>query len=461
MSSEALPADLSIRVRGLSKAYRIFKAPEDRLKQMLFGRWRSFHHEFWALRDVDLDVHRGETVGLIGINGSGKSTLLQLICGTLTPTKGTVQVRGRIAALLELGAGFNPEFTGHDNVFINGAILGMTQKQMEKRYDEIVKFADIGEFLDQPVKTYSSGMYARLAFAVAIHVDPEILMVDELLSVGDEAFQRKCFARIREIRNAGATVLFVSHAAPTIVQLCDRAVLLDHGRRLLTANPKLAVAKYQKLVYAPAEKADEIRREIERLDAAGATEASPDAAIEGGANGQSASDVGELYDPNMVPKSSVAYVSRGATIEEPQILELGGKRVNVLVAGRTYRYSYTVNFDKAATGVRFGMMIKNVVGIEIAGAASHPPNGGMEFVDAGQQVRVTFEFRNLLAPGAYFLNAGVLGKVDETGESWLHRLLDVVMFRVDPAPGAVATGIVNLMSEEHCEIRVLTPAGKV
>jgi lipopolysaccharide transport system ATP-binding protein len=251
MSSEPLPSDLSIRARGLSKAYRIFKAPEDRLKQMLFGRWRSFHHEFWALRDVDLDVHKGETVGLIGINGSGKSTLLQLICGTLTPTNGTVRVRGRIAALLELGAGFNPEFTGHDNVFINGAILGMTQKQMEARYNDIVKFADIGEFLDQPVKTYSSGMYARLAFAVAIHVDPEILMVDELLSVGDEAFQRKCFARIREIRNAGATVLFVSHAAPTIVQLCDRAVLLDHGRRLLTANPKLAVAKYQKLVYAP------------------------------------------------------------------------------------------------------------------------------------------------------------------------------------------------------------------
>jgi lipopolysaccharide transport system ATP-binding protein len=461
MSSEPLPSDLSIRARGLSKAYRIFKAPEDRLKQMLFGRWRSFHHEFWALRDVDLDVHKGETVGLIGINGSGKSTLLQLICGTLTPTQGTVRVRGRIAALLELGAGFNPEFTGHDNVFINGAILGMTQKQMEARYNDIVKFADIGEFLDQPVKTYSSGMYARLAFAVAIHVDPEILMVDELLSVGDEAFQRKCFARIREIRNAGATVLFVSHAAPTIVQLCDRAVLLDHGRRLLTANPKLAVAKYQKLVYAPPEKSEEIRQEILRLDASGAGKASTDSDDDEATGGQVPEGNGELFDPNMVPKSSVAYVSRGATIEEPGILDANGKRVNVLVAGRVYQYSYTVNFDKPATGVRFGMMIKNVVGIEIAGAASHPPTGGVEFIDSGQHVRVTFQFRNLLAPGSYFLNAGVLGKVDETGESWLHRLLDAVMFRVDPTPGMVATGIVNLMTEEPCEIRMLTPAGKV
>lgn len=333
MSSESLPGDLSIRVRGLSKAYRIFKAPEDRLKQMLFGRWRSFHQEFWALRNVDLDIHRGETVGLIGINGSGKSTLLQLICGTLTPTKGTVQVRGRIAALLELGAGFNPEFTGHDNVFINGAILGMTQKQMEARYDDIVKFADIGEFLDQPVKTYSSGMYARLAFAVAIHVDPEILMVDELLSVGDEAFQRKCFARIREIRNAGATVLFVSHAAPTIVQLCDRAVLLDHGRRLLTANPKHAVAKYQKLVYAPPEKSEEIRQEITKLDASGAQESDEEVDYESGSNGEKTGESEDLYDPNMVPKSIVAYVSRGATIKEPRILEPGGKRVNVLVPG--------------------------------------------------------------------------------------------------------------------------------
>ncbi|MGA3067901.1 MAG: ABC transporter ATP-binding protein, partial [Tepidisphaeraceae bacterium] len=406
MSSEALPPDLSIRARGLCKAYRIFHRPEDRLKQMLLGRWRKFHHEFWALRDIDLDIHRGETVGLIGANGSGKSTLLQLICGTLTPTLGAVQSRGRIAALLELGAGFNPEFTGRDNVFLNGAILGMTQKQMVDRYDDIVKFADIGEFLDQPVKTYSSGMYARLAFAVAIHVDPEILMVDELLSVGDEAFQRKCFARIREIRNAGATVLFVSHGAATIVQLCDRAILLDHGRRLLTANPKLAVAKYQKLVYAPPDKAEGIRQEILKLDASGAQSAIPDTDGDEGQSAQEGKAAGEFYDAAMVPRSVVSYVSRGATIDEPQILDVAGRRVNVLVPGRVYRYTYTVHFDKPATGVRFGMMIKNVVGIELAGGASHTPGGGVEFIDQGQDVTVTFQFKNLMSPGSYFLNAG-------------------------------------------------------
>jgi lipopolysaccharide transport system ATP-binding protein len=460
MSSDPLPPDLSIRLRGLCKAYQIFARPEDRLKHMLLGRWRTFHREFWALRDLDLDIHRGETVGLIGANGSGKSTLLQLICGTLTPTLGTVQVRGRIAALLELGAGFNPEFTGRDNVYLNGAILGMTEKQMRLRYDDIVKFADIGEFLDQPVKTYSSGMYARLAFAVAIHVDPEILMVDELLSVGDEAFQRKCFARIREIRNAGATVLFVSHGAPTIVQLCDRAVLLDHGRRLLTANPKLAIAKYQKLLYAPLEKADAIRQEILRLDAAGGESALPDTDGDNGEIRVEAKPAEEFFDPNLVPRSVVSYVSRGATIEEPQILEPGGQRVNVLVPGRTYRYSYTVHFDKPATGVRFGMMIKNVVGIELAGAASHPPGGGVEFIDQGQHAAVTFEFKNLMAPGSYFLNAGVLGRVDESGETWLHRLLDAVMFRVDPAPDSPATGMVNILTDQQCQIRLLTAAGK-
>ena len=453
-----LPADVAIHIRGLGKAYHVFAKPEDRLKQMLLGRWKKYYHEFWALRDVNLDVRHGEVVGIIGRNGSGKSTLLQMICGTLSPTTGTLVVQGRIAALLELGAGFNLDFTGRDNVFLNGRILGMGREEMEKRYDAIAAFADIGEFLDQPVKTYSSGMYARLAFAVAINVDPQILVVDEALSVGDEAFQRKCYARLREIRDNGATVLLVSHAAGTVVQLCDRAVLLDHGRRLLTADPKTAVAKYQRLAYAPADRIEPIRAEIEQLDvelAHGASTAPRAAAsadaVQAAEAPRLADNAGGYFDPSLSPKSTVEYVSRGVTISDPAILDGRGRRVNVLVAGQTYRYRYNVAFENEGFSVRFGMMIKSVTGVELAGAASHPEGESVEHIPAGRRLTITFQFQNLLAPGAYFLNAGVLGATSD-GQSWLARVLDVAMFRVEPTVGAVATGLVNLLGPDACQI---------
>jgi lipopolysaccharide transport system ATP-binding protein len=456
------PADLAIHIRGLGKAYHVFGRPEDRLKQMMLGRWRTYYREFWAVHDLDLDVGRGEVVGIIGRNGSGKSTLLQMICGTLAPTTGTLVVQGRIAALLELGAGFNIDFTGRDNVFLNGRILGVGREEMEKRYDAIAAFADIGEFLDQPVKTYSSGMYARLAFAVAINVDPQILVVDEALSVGDEAFQRKCYARLRQIRDSGATVLLVSHAAGTVVQLCDRAVLLDHGRRLLTADPKTAIAKYQRLAYAPADRIDPIREEILKLDAelAGGASASAGSAAQPTATERAEATTGfrsiadsaaGYFDPNLTPKSTVEYVSRGVSISDAGILDSRSRRVNVLVAGQPYRYRYTVTFETEGFSVRFGMMIKSITGVELAGGASHPEGESIEHIPAGRRLTVTFGFQNLLAPGAYFLNAGVLGATSD-GHSWLARVLDVAMFRVDPAPGAVATGLVNLLGPEACQI---------
>ncbi len=229
---------LVISARGISKCYPIYDKPRDRLKQFLLPRLRryagkapgQYHREFWALRDVSFDICRGETVGIIGRNGAGKSTLLQIICGTLTPTSGVVETRGRIAALLELGAGFNPEFTGAENVFLNGALLGLSRGQVEARFDAIAAFADIGEFLDQPVKTYSSGMYVRLAFAVQACVDPEILVVDEALSVGDIGFQYKCFRRMEELRDRGVTILMVTHSTGSILQYADRCIVLDGGR---------------------------------------------------------------------------------------------------------------------------------------------------------------------------------------------------------------------------------------
>ncbi len=238
MSCES-PGDISIRVSDLSKCYHIYDKPNDRLKQMIVPRLRrllgkggavQYYREFWALRDVSFALARGETVGVVGQNGSGKSTLLQLICGTLTPTSGVVEKHGRVAALLELGSGFSPEFTGRENVFISAAVLGLGQEEIAARFDDIAAFADIGEFIDQPVKTYSSGMQARLAFAVAINVDPDILIIDEALAVGDVRFVAKCMRRIKDIQASGATVLFVSHDIASVRSLCKRVIWLEGGR---------------------------------------------------------------------------------------------------------------------------------------------------------------------------------------------------------------------------------------
>ena len=230
--------DIAIRVRDLSKCYQIYDTPRDRLKQFVLPRLKrmmgkspkQYFGEFWALKNVSFKIKRGETVGIIGRNGSGKSTLLQIICGTLNPTSGSIHTHGRIAALLELGSGFNPEFTGRENVYMNAAVLGLSKDEVDERFEDIAAFADIGQFIEQPVKTYSSGMMVRLAFSVAIHVEPDVLIVDEALSVGDAYFQAKCAKMIHKIIDSGATVLFVSHNLSTISDLCNKGILLKNGQ---------------------------------------------------------------------------------------------------------------------------------------------------------------------------------------------------------------------------------------
>jgi ABC-type polysaccharide/polyol phosphate transport system ATPase subunit len=235
MSSD-VSSDVVLSVRDLAKCYQIYERPRHRLMQSIFRR-RKYYREFWALRGVSLDVKRGEVLGIIGRNGAGKSTLLQAICGTATATAGTISVKGRVAALLELGAGFNPEFTGRENAFLNAAILGMTRDEIEARFDDIVAFSELEAFIDEPVKTYSSGMFVRLAFAVAIHVSPEILIVDEALSVGDLAFRNKCIEKIQSLVAAGVTVLFVTHDISTLQLLCSRVLWLDHGQVKAEGDP--------------------------------------------------------------------------------------------------------------------------------------------------------------------------------------------------------------------------------
>ena len=258
MSSE----EVSIRVASLGKCYQIYERPQDRLKQSLVPRLRrmigqpatDYFREFWALRDVSFEVRKGETVSIIGRNGSGKSTLLQLICGTLTPTLGTVETTGRVAALLELGAGFNPEFTGRENVFLNATLLGLTRVEIDACFAEIAAFADIGNFIEQPVKTYSSGMFVRLAFAVAVAVEPDILIVDEALSVGDLAFQNKCMSRIRRMSESGVTILFVSHDLSTSQVICTRTVWLDRGQIERIGDPVQVCQDYYVASLGAAEK---------------------------------------------------------------------------------------------------------------------------------------------------------------------------------------------------------------
>lgn len=451
MSSE----NCSIRVAGLAKRYEIYSQPSDRLRQMFLPkmqRWsgkpqRQYFHEFWALQGISFDVRRGETVGIVGRNGSGKSTLLQIICGTLTPTSGHVEAHGRVAALLELGSGFNPEFSGRENVYLNATVLGLSRDEIDARFDDIAAFADIGEFIEQPVKTYSSGMYVRLAFAVAINADPEILVVDEALSVGDEAFQRKCFARINKIRENGATILFVSHSAGMVTELCDRAILMDGGELLAQGTPKAIVSQYHKLLYADAGNFEKVRNKIRGY--AEAQHDQPDSPsstpmIAGPASQPGLPDGDEaFYSEGLVPKSTIRYEPMGATIGQPWIETVGGRQVNVLAPGKKYVYAYAVTFDVDACGVRFGMLIKNTTGLSLGGCVTAPdPTDGVA-VKAGREYLVRFQFHTSLAPGTYFVNAGVTASEGE-GERYLDRVMDAVMFRIAPDNGRVATGMMDL-----------------
>lgn len=436
MSSDSAYA---IRARGLCKSYRVYPQPVDRLKQLFWGRWRCYYRQFEAVRGVDLDVRRGETLGVIGRNGSGKSTLLRMLCGIVEPTAGSVEVNGHVAPILALGVGMNPEFTGRENVRMNAAVLGISSDQLDERLGDVIDFADIGDFFDEPVRSYSSGMVSRLAFAVAIHSDPDILVIDEILAVGDEAFSRKCFGRIESLKSEGSTILFVSHASNLVAQLCDRTLLIEAGERVAIGDPKTVLASYHRLLHAAPADRPAILQELRE-----------------GESGRGA-HVGEMgtasvdhpvparasFDPELRPVTTAEYPSLGARICNVRLLDEQDRPVNVLQARATYQYAYDVVFDEPAFGVRFGMMIKLLTGFEFGGQVSHPWARGIDVVDAGSVVEVRFRFRALLVPDVYFLNAGVLG-LHDGGEVYLHRILDALMFRMEPVPGSLATGQVDL-----------------
>jgi lipopolysaccharide transport system ATP-binding protein len=440
--------DISLSVSNLTKTYRIFGHPGDRVKQALSFGLKKYHDEFTALKDVSFDVNKGETIGIIGRNGSGKSTLLQLICKILKPTSGTVDVRGRVSALLELGAGFNPEFTGTENVYFQGSFMGLTKAQMSDRFDDIAAFADIGDFINQPVRTYSSGMFVRLAFAVAINVDPDILIVDEALAVGDASFQSRSFRKILDFRDTGKTILFVSHNLNQISRMCDRCLLLNQGELLLVGEPKKVVGQYRRLSNAAPGTHEKISRQIQEM-----TSSSQNCNDNlGGGDGsyrvidatESQGDgLCEFFDHGLSSTSIVPYESQGATIEQPKIVTEAGECVNNLFSGTRYHYVYRVHFDKSARNVRFGFMIKTPSGLELGGATSEQSTSkGLIDVPKDSIIDVDFSFDCVINTGEYYINAGVVGEVD--GEDiFLHRLLDAVLFRVIESHDSCSVEMVN------------------
>ncbi len=452
-----MDTDFIINSEKLTKSYKLYNTHPDRIKETFHPFRKKYHTTFNALSDVSFQIKKGKCVGIIGRNGSGKSTLLQIICGVLTPTSGAIHVSGRVSALLELGAGFNPDFTGRENVYLNSAILGLKQEEIDACFDNIVDFADIGKFIDQPVKTYSSGMYIRLAFAVAVNVDPEILVVDEALAVGDEIFQRKCFSRMQKIKENGCTILFVSHSATTIMEFCDRAILLDAGEILAIGSPKDIISKYHKLIFAPKGRVTDLRNKFKELfNKREQCSKAPTAITEcnvkkGKNNNESEARVTDTtssydqYDPNLVSKSTVSYESRGALIKNPRIINIDGTKVNILRRGREYFYKYDVNFLDHAFKVRLGMMIKTVSGIEIGGLTSHSSDSGINNIERETLLTAEFRFCCNLTPGIYFMNCGVMGVV-EGEETFLHRLVDAAIFRIQPEIELTCTGIVDFGS---------------
>jgi homopolymeric O-antigen transport system ATP-binding protein len=340
----------AVHIREMSKSYPIYRRPADRLKELLTFNRRSHHQDFWALRDISLEIEKGSTFGLVGENGSGKSTLLQLIAGILKPTHGEIQVDGRVSALLELGSGFNGEFSGRENVFLNGAILGLTNKETERLYPSIEAFAEIGDFIGQPVKTYSSGMMVRLAFAVAINLNPDILLVDEALAVGDIYFRQRCMRKIHELHRGGVTIIFVSHSAVDIKSLAQRVVWLDHGRIAEQGDPQRVVTKY---LAAMVNKDDRYRKQQA---------------------GTRTNEVRETQTPitapelvERIPNIDFRYGNRAAEIIGIAVLNEDGEELALLPQASTIivRISLRANADVAMPIV--GFLIRNHLGIELAG----------------------------------------------------------------------------------------------
>jgi lipopolysaccharide transport system ATP-binding protein len=390
-----------VLVQNVFKLYRQYPRPADRIRELIPFQSRALYHEFWALRDVSLQVEKGQTLGIVGPNGCGKSTLLQIVCGILQPTTGRVVTAGRIAALLELGAGFNPEFTGRENVFLNGEIMGLSRGTIERALPSIAAFADIGEFLDRPVKEYSSGMYVRLAFATAIHVEPEILVVDEALAVGDAVFANRCVRKFQELRERKITVLFVSHDLSLVKQLSDRALLLVEGQIRAQGEPSDVINQYVGLVL------ERQRADREPAEHAGL-------------------------------RAGFRHGDRTSEIVDVQLVDANGSPTKTVTSGEAVRVRVRSVFHETKADLMVGILIRNRIGMEVYGTNTRVEQIELGRFDAGDELDLEFQFECWLAPQAYTLTVATQN-TDGSSHDWLD---DVLAF--DVVDARALAGVANL-----------------
>ena len=447
-----MSSEIAIKVENLSKCYQIYAQPRDRLKQFVLPRLqriagkspKQYFREFWALKDVSFEVKKGETVGIIGRNGSGKSTLLQMICGTLNPTGGSIQTNGRIAALLELGSGFNPEFTGRENVYLNGAVLGLTNEEIDNRFDDIASFADIGDFIEQPVKTYSSGMLMRLAFAVIAHVDADILIVDEALSVGDAVFVQKCNRFLREFLQRG-TLVFVSHSLQSVLELCDRAIWLAQGDTRMDGEAKEVVRYYSAFVHQQINIDTPIRVGARSLSAPSPSNTSH--SDNRAAASHFRADV-FAFDPD-----TPHWGAGGAEIIDIEILDADGQRTGTISGAELLTIRVHGRSSQPLVCPIIGFSIRSQRGVELisentsnAGGRLSPP------IPAGAVFHADFRFFLPYLPiGEYFLGGAVADQAHNEMHLQHHRRDDAL--RISVVSSHVVFAIFSMPMDE-CSIEV-------
>lgn len=386
----------AIQVSNLKKVYKLYDKPSDRFKEA-FGLAKNKHKEHYALNGINLEIFQGETVGIIGTNGSGKSTILKIITGVLNPTEGEVKVNGRISALLELGAGFNMEYNGIENVYLNGTMMGFSQKEIDQKLSEILKFADIGDYVYQPVKTYSSGMFVRLAFAVAINIEPEILIVDEALSVGDVFFQAKCYHKFEEFKKLGKTIVFVSHDLSSISKYCDRVYLLNQGNLLGEGKPKEMIDAFKQVLVGQYEIKD---------------------------SGEENTLPESVLNPELLE-----YGTKQAEITEFYITDDKNVKTTAVIKGSSFTIHVKVQFHERIVAPIFAFSFKNVKGTEITGTNTMIEKAFLEPVEAGNVKNVTFTQKMSLQGGEYLLSLGVTGYAGNDFQVY-HRLYDVLNITV-------------------------------
>ncbi len=471
MSEEIKKNEKAITVSHIEKIYKLYDRRSDRLREALLPVGKKRHKDHYALKDVSFDVGTGECVGIIGTNGSGKSTILKIITGVLTPTAGTVEINGRISALLELGAGFNPEYNGIENIYLNGMMIGFSREEIDKKLDSILEFADIGEYVYQPVKTYSSGMFVRLAFALSINIDPEILIVDEALSVGDVFFQAKCYHKFEEFKEQGKTILFVSHDMSSISKYCDRVVLLDKGIKLAEGSSKKVIDIYKQVLVGQYKADDSVMEDTVKNagDNAVGTEGSVETKKDNGSrsvsedpsagsqsdtqidssvgaaesdksisdvNGAESSDSESSKNdssvktgPSNLEKDTLEYGSGKATITDVYLTDENDRKVNAVVKETYYTIHMNVSFSQDCPAPIFAFTIKDVKGTDITGTNTMYEKAFLSSVKAGEKKTITFRQKMMLQGGNYLVSFGVTGFENENFTVY-HRLYDAIAMEV-------------------------------